>query len=90
MKRRECTYQIYREAKNRRKAILVTFATLDLAVKYARQRLSEPAYIHEMEVLPLGCEALSRVGTVDTDGKVTWRRERRRPTKRYLADELKL
>jgi hypothetical protein len=49
----------------------------------------ENAEVVEVEMLPLGCEAVSRVGVVTVDGKITWRRERARPrTKKYLSDEL--
>ncbi len=87
---RAVRYTIFRAAMHGRKQLNnVDVKTLDLAHQYAKHRLSRDAEIVEYDVLPLGCEAIARVGRIAAGtGKVTWRRERRRPARRYLSDEL--
>lgn len=85
---RQLRYRLTRPEHGKRKALSVDCATIQAAQRYARQRLSEAAEIIEVETLPLGCEAIARVGTIFLDGAVRWRRERRRKAARYLSDEL--
>lgn len=71
---RETRYTIERAAVGKRRAIAKDVPTLGDAVRFARHQLSSRATIIEREILPLGCEAIARVGSVTPDGVVQWSR----------------
>ena len=75
---RTLRYRVFRAQHGTRKPLTHEASTLEGARAVARRALMEAAEIQEIEVLPLGCEAVARIGTVTVLGHVHWHRERRR------------